>query len=617
VFATIYHFVYYLTGLQLPFLKVVNTFGFFVALSIGAAYWAFKQEFDRKSKLGIFPTVPMESQQGKPMAKSEYAINGIMSFIFGYKILYLLVEASSNSQFSPPDHVFTSEGNWLLGLGLLGWSVWSTWRKDKEQRAMPRVEELVQMPAGALMGSVTMVALASGFLGAKLFHLVENWDWFLEGLKRDGLVGMMMTQGGWTFYGGLICGGAGVLLYARSQGLPWKSVLDAGGPGMMLSYGIGRFGCHFSGDGDWGIANLKPNPGLPDWAWAYKYPNNVLGRDAGPDMEYIPGSLDEYAYQLSVPVYPTPLYEALMAMGLFAVLWFWGRKQDWQPGRLFSVYMIFAGLERFIIELIREHGDSLYTLGTMVFSQAQMISLALVIGGAIGFVSLRPKHTKNNDQGGMNGSPEGDEKTGSGVSGMAKSTLVLLIISFIGVSTPLLAQEKVVLPEAPTVSKIGNGKNPPDTLVVEDFQRMDPILITTSMDEEKKQNYLTLKRRVKKTLPYAKMAALKMKAMEDKLNTITDKKAKKKYIKECEASLKELYMDQLKNLTIGEGQVLMKLLHRETGKTSWAIMRNYRGTGEALFWQAFGSIYGHDLKVEYDPIIDYQIENIIRVEHLE
>ena len=89
----------------------------------------------------------------------------------------------------------------------------------------------------------------------------------------------------------------------------------------------------------------------------------------------------------------------------------------------------------------------------------------------------------------------------------------------------------------------------------------------------------------------AKMAAMKMRAMEDKLNTIENRKERKKYIKQCEASIKQMYMEQLKNMTIGEGQVLMKLLHRETGKTSWEIMRNYRGTTEALFWQAFGSFY--------------------------
>ena len=133
-------------------------------------------------------------------------------------------------------------------------------------------------------------------------------------LIEVGLIEMMLSQGGWTFYGGLLCGAAGVLTFTYRKGLPWKSVLDAGAPGMMLSYGIGRFGCHFSGDGDWGIANLKQSSFLPDWAWAYKYPHNVVGRDGAMGMEYIPGSVDEYAYQLIQPVYPTPLYEALMAL---------------------------------------------------------------------------------------------------------------------------------------------------------------------------------------------------------------------------------------------------------------------------------------------------------------
>jgi hypothetical protein len=118
-------------------------------------------------------------------------------------------------------------------------------------------------------------------------------------------------------------------------------------------------------------------------------------------------------------------------------------------------------------------------------------------------------------------------------------------------------------------------------------------------------------------MPYAKMAAMKMKAMEDKLQTIQGRRERSKYVKQCEESIKKMYMDQLKNLTIGEGQVLMKLLHRETGKTSWEIMRNYRGTGEAIFWQAFGSIYGHSLLTEYDPVLDHQIENIIKLERLE
>lgn len=146
---------------------------------------------------------------------------------------------------------------------------------------------------------------------------------------------------------------------------------------------------------------------------------------------------------------------------------------------------------------------------------------------------------------------------------------------------------------------------------------MDPIMISAGMDAEGKKEYQRLKRRVKKVMPYAKMAAYKMRVMEDNLNLKKTKKERKKYIKECEAALKKMYMDQLKDLTIEEGKVLMKLIYRETGKTTWEIMKNYRGSSEAIFWQAFGSVYGHDMKVEYDPVIDYQIENIIRVEGLE
>jgi len=153
---------------------------------------------------------------------------------------------------------------------------------------------------------------------------------------------------------------------------------------------------------------------------------------------------------------------------------------------------------------------------------------------------------------------------------------------------------------------------PVDTIVVTDFDRIDPVYVSASMDAAKRREYLILKRRVIKTMPYAKMAAMKMKAMEDKLQTIQGRRERSKYVKQCEESIKKMYMDQLKNLTIGEGQVLMKLLHRETGKTSWEIMRNYRGTGEAIFWQAFGSIYGHSLLTEYDPVLDHQIEKIIK-----
>jgi prolipoprotein diacylglyceryltransferase len=84
-----------------------------------------------------------------------------------------------------------------------------------------------------------------------------------------------------------------------------------------------------------------------------------------------------------VPVYPTPLYEALMGLILFAVLWKFLRPRVKVAGNMFAWYMVLAGLERFAIEFIREHGTSIYKVGSISFSQAQMISvLLMVLGGA-------------------------------------------------------------------------------------------------------------------------------------------------------------------------------------------------------------------------------------------
>src|SRR5690606_24701880 len=120
--------------------------------------------------------------------------------------------------------------------------------------------------------------------------------------------------------GGLIFGAVTVLYLAAKNGIHWKQMLDIGAPAMMLAYGVGRIGCQVSGDGDWGIVNTAPKPSwlswAPDWLWAYRYPHNV--NNVG---ERIPGCIGEYCMQLEQPVFPTPIYEAVVCILLFFLLW--------------------------------------------------------------------------------------------------------------------------------------------------------------------------------------------------------------------------------------------------------------------------------------------------------
>ena len=210
----------------------------------------------------------------------------------------------------------------------------------------------------ALMGTVTVLAVVCGVAGAKVFHILENLETFFA-----DPVGMIFSTGGLTFYGGLIAAGVAITAYVRKQGVSRAAFADALAPSLMLAYGVGRIGCHLAGDGDWGIpADLLAKPGwIPLWLWAETYPNNILGAQ-------LPES----------GVYPTSIYEFLMATALFGALWAL-RKHPYRSGWLFSWYLVFNGAERFLIEQIRVN-NTFDLLGVTV-TQAEVISLCAVLLG--------------------------------------------------------------------------------------------------------------------------------------------------------------------------------------------------------------------------------------------
>jgi len=121
-------------------------------------------------------------------------------------------------------------------------------------------------------------------------------------------------------------------------------------------------------------------------------------------------------------------------------------------------------------------------------------------------------------------------------------------------------------------------------------------------------------RDVKKAYPYAKLAGVKLKQLDELLATITDEKEKKKLLKQAEEDLVSQFEEDIKNMTFSQGVILLKLVDRETGTTSFEIVKEFRGTLRAFFWQSLGVIFGINLKTEYDPQgDDKNIEQIVQM----
>jgi len=129
--------------------------------------------------------------------------------------------------------------------------------------------------------------------------------------------------------------------------------------------------------------------------------------------------------------------------------------------------------------------------------------------------------------------------------------------------------------------------------------------------------YIKLVRNVKKVMPYAKLAAFRLQMMDDNLNQLPSKRSKKKYIKATEDAIKDEFIGQLKKLTISQGKLLIKLIHRETGNTTYEILKQYRGSASTMFYGIWARMYNANIDTKYDPIKDYQIEYIIKNAKLE
>ncbi len=121
-----------------------------------------------------------------------------------------------------------------------------------------------------------------------------------------------------------------------------------------------------------------------------------------------------------------------------------------------------------------------------------------------------------------------------------------------------------------------------------------------------------LVRNVKKAYPYAKLAGIKFNEYNQKMVGITSEKIRKDMMKQAEAELEAQFGDELKDLTITQGKILLKLIDRQTSNCSYDIVKDFRGRFRAFFYQSFARIFGYNLKVKYDPLgADADIERIV------
>lgn len=210
-------------------------------------------------------------------------------------------------------------------------------------------------------------AVVGGLLGAKLYFVVVlgNWD-------------ALFARGGFVFWGGLVGGAIGVLLIARWKKVPLLRTVEVGAPALAAAYAVGRTGCWAIGD-DYG----RPWNGLLGTTFPQGAPPSTAGIMSGEFGVPFPPGTDPNAI---IAVHPTQIYEVAMASIMFAIIWrFRGHRQ--REGWLFGVYLVLAGIERFIVEFFRAKDDAT-GLGLTL---AQLIAVAATLAGVAWLVAMRGK----------------------------------------------------------------------------------------------------------------------------------------------------------------------------------------------------------------------------------
>lgn len=125
--------------------------------------------------------------------------------------------------------------------------------------------------------------------------------------------------------------------------------------------------------------------------------------------------------------------------------------------------------------------------------------------------------------------------------------------------------------------------------------------------------YTKLRRDVTKVWPYAKLAGEMFNKLDKELKMTNDKRVQKALVDKTEKEIKDKFEEELKKLTITQGRILIKLIDRQTGNTSYEVVQDLKGRFSAFFWQSLARLFGSNLKAQYDPYgEDVEIEKIVK-----
>jgi phosphatidylglycerol---prolipoprotein diacylglyceryl transferase len=226
-----------------------------------------------------------------------------------------------------------------------------------------RAFKRAQLTADAV--GIVAIAVVAGIVGSKLWHVLDTPSEF----RVEGWSALWSTAG-FAWYGGLVFGISALVIQGRWAKIGAVRMLDLCAPAAAIGYGIGRIGCLLSGDGDYGI-DIKPVH-ISGWTfhpWGMSFPHGLV--------------------PVTVPVYPTPIYE--LAGGLLIGWWLWWRLgKPHATGAILGQYLALTGLARFLVEFIRRNPKVLWGLSNAQLASAGAAMLGI---GLAWWAATRPAAT--------------------------------------------------------------------------------------------------------------------------------------------------------------------------------------------------------------------------------